>query len=178
MAAKAAGRTPRESLPGAAEHVVLMLPVVATVALIENVQSVTAAMSMYCPSQKSPPWGSPHLVVHAPVSVLTHELWHAAFAWTVHEPVQPSWHSVVQSVEPGCSWQPVVHSESQVDEQYDEQSSPLQPAMHPCSHSLVHSVLQVKLAGMLVQEAMQLLSQELVQLVDADSVHIVEHVVV
>jgi len=48
MAPSAAGRPPDRELPaGAAEQVVLRLPVVVVVRLSENVQSVTASMSMY-----------------------------------------------------------------------------------------------------------------------------------
>lgn len=88
MAKAAAGTPKRESLPGAAAQLVLRLPVV--VALIENVQSVTALTSMYWSSQKSPPLLSLHFVVHPPSSMLTQLSSHEMFAWTVQEPLQQS----------------------------------------------------------------------------------------
>jgi hypothetical protein len=178
IAAEAAGRTPRESLPEAAEQLVPRLPVVVVVASIGNVQSVTAEMSMYCPSQKSPPAGCPHFVVQALVSVLTHDWLHATFAWRAHDPPQRSWHLIAQSIASGCSWQPCVHSASQLDEQYDAQSLPVQPAMHPASQAFVHSLLHVTVGGVLVQAAVHLLSQARVQLAGTDSVHIAPHVAV
>jgi hypothetical protein len=178
MAARAAGTAPRVSPPGAAAQLVLRLPVVVVVTLSENEQSVIAPMSMYWPSQKSPPWGLPHLVVHPPVSMLTHDSSHEMFAWTVHDPLQQSWHSVVQSVEPGCSWHFCVHWESQLAEHSASQSLPLHPAVHPALQSVEHWSLHVKVAGVVVQAVLHLVSQVSVQVVDADSVHIAEHVVV
>jgi hypothetical protein len=71
------------------------------VTVIEKLQSVTAPMSMYWLSQKSPPEGCEHFVMQPPVSELVHDPSHMMFASTVQEPLQLSWHSVVQSVEPG-----------------------------------------------------------------------------
>ncbi len=155
-----------------------MLRLPEAVTLSENEQSVTAAMSMYWPSQKSPPWGSPHFVVHPPVSMLTQVWSQEMFACTVHDPLQQSWHSVVQSVEPGCSWQLWVHWVSQLAEQSAEQPSPLQPAMHPAWQSVVHWSLHEKVVGVVVQAVLHLLSQVFVQVVVAESVHIVAQVVV
>jgi hypothetical protein len=174
MAARPAGTLKRESPPGAAAHDVLTLPVVVTV--IENVQSVTAATSMYWSSQKSPPWGVSHFVVHPPVSVLTHDWSHEMFAWTEQDPLQQSWHTVVQSVDPGCTWQLSVHFASQCAEHSSEQPSPVQLAVHPASQSLLQCSWQLKVAGSVVHSVRHLVSQVFVQVVDADSVHIVEHV--
>jgi hypothetical protein len=59
------------------------------------------------------------------------------FAWTVHEPSQESWHTVVQSVEPACAWHFSVHCASQLDEHSEEQPSPLHPDMHRAWQSVV-----------------------------------------
>jgi len=73
MAPSAAGRPPDREVPaGDAEQVVLRLPVVVVVRLSEKVQSVTASMSMYWPSQKRPPFGPLHFVVHPPDCWVTH----------------------------------------------------------------------------------------------------------
>jgi hypothetical protein len=176
MAAMPAGKPNRESPPGAAAQLVLRLPVVVT--LSENEQSVTAAMSMYWLSQKSPPVGSLHLVVQPPVSELTHSWSHLMFAWTVQEPVQQSWHCVVQEVEPGFSLQLSVHWVSQLAEHSAEQLSPVQLDMHPAWQSVVHSSLQVKVAGLVVQAVSHLVWQVSVQVVTGVEVHIVEQVVV
>lgn len=174
MAAEAARRTPRESLPGAAEQ---LMPAVVVVSSIENVQSVAAEMSMNCPSQKSPPVGCPHFVVQASVSMLAHDASHA-FAWASHEPLQRSWHWVAQSLEAGGGWQPCVHSASQVDEQYDAQSLPVQPAMHPASQGVMHWLVHVYAGRVLMQAAVHWVSQALVQLARAGSAHIAPHVAV
>jgi hypothetical protein len=52
-------------------------------------------------------------------------------ASTVQEPVQLSWHSVVQSVEPGWAMQACAHCVSQLAEQSGAQLGPLQPLVHP-----------------------------------------------
>jgi hypothetical protein len=99
------------------------------------------------------------------------------FAWVVQDPLQASWHSVVQSVDPGCAWQLFVHSVSQLAEQSAEQPSPVQLAAHPAWQSVVHWSLHVKVVGVVVQAVWHWVWQESVQVVDADLVHSVEHVV-
>jgi hypothetical protein len=174
MAARPAGRL--NGVPGAAEHFVLRLPVAET--LSEKVQSVTAPMSMYWLSQKRPPEGCAHFVVQPPVSVVVHAESHMMFAWTVQEPLQQSWHSVVQSVEPGCTWQCSVHWVSQLAEQSAEHPSPVQLAMHPASQSVEQCSLQVKVVGLVVHSVLQLVWQVFVQVVDSEALHIVEQVAV
>jgi hypothetical protein len=97
---------------------------------MEKVQAVMSATSMNWPSQKSPPFGCPQRVVQLAWSMVEQSTSHATFAWTVHEPLQLSAHSVAQSVEPGCSWQRSVHCVSQLAEHVDEQLSPEHAAMH------------------------------------------------
>jgi hypothetical protein len=112
------------------------------------------------------------------VSWLTHVWSQETFACTVHDPLQQSWHSVVQSVDPGCSWQLSVHWASQLAEQFSEQSLPLQPATHPAWQSLVHWSLHVNVAGLVVHSVSHVFWQSFVQVVVAVSVHFVEQVVV
>jgi hypothetical protein len=121
------------SLRGEYAQCVLRLPVVVT--LMAKLQSSMAPTSMNWPSQKRPPFGVPQVVVQLACCVETQLTSHMMFAWTVHEPSQQSWHTVVQSVEPGCSWHFSVHFVSQLDEHSDEQPSPVHPAMHPDSQS-------------------------------------------
>ena len=92
--------------------------------------------------------------------------------------LQLSWHSVVQSVEPGCTSHFSVHCVSQLAEHSAEQSSPLQLAMHPAWQSVEQCSLQVKVAGLVVHSVLHLVWQVSVQVVVAVAVHIVEHVVV
>jgi len=129
MARAAPVKPERAWSPGAAAQLVLRVPVVVT--LSENEQSVTAPMSMYWPSQKRPPVDESHFVVHPPVSSLTQLSSHEMFAWTVHEPLQQSPHTVVQSVTPGCSSHFCLQCVSQPAEHSVTQSSPSQPALHP-----------------------------------------------
>ena len=53
------------------------------------------------------------------------------FAWTLQEAAQLSWHSVVQSVEPGWAVHCSAHSLPQLAEQSAAQSSPVQFIAHP-----------------------------------------------
>jgi hypothetical protein len=153
---------------------VLREPVAVT--LIAKVQSVTAPMSMYWLSQNSPPEGCWHFVVQPPVSALVQLTSHMMFAWTVQEPLQLSWHSVVQSVDPGCTWQCSVHWESQLAEHSAEQPSPVQPAMHPISQSLEQCSLQVNVVGLVVHSVLHWVSQVFVQVSVAEALHIAEQV--
>jgi hypothetical protein len=179
MAATPAGKPNGELSPGAAAaQLVLRVPVDDVFTLSVNVQSVTALMSMYWLSQKSPPEGSPHLVVQPPVSVLTQVSSQLMFACTVQDPVQQSWHSVVQSVEPWWSLQLSVHWVSQLDEQSAAQLAPVQLDMHPAWQSVEQWPSQVNVLGMVVHAVLQLVWQVFVQVVAAEAVHIVEQVVV
>jgi hypothetical protein len=59
------------------------------------------------------------------------------FACTVHDPLQESLQTVLQSVDPGCASHFCVHCASQLDEHCDEQPWPVQPDMHPAWQSEV-----------------------------------------
>ena len=65
---------------------------------LHDVMSLT---SMNWPSQKSAPLGSEQRVLQPPVRETEQSALHWIFACTLHDPLQLSWHSVVQSVEPG-----------------------------------------------------------------------------
>ena len=117
-------------------------------------------------------------MVHPPVCVFTHVWSQETFACTVHEPLQQSWHSVVQSVDPGFSWQLWVHWAPQLAEQSSEQLSPVQPDMHPAWQLLEHSSVHEKVAGFVVHAVLHVFWQSFVHVVVAESVHCVEQVVV
>jgi hypothetical protein len=178
MPARPAGRPNGESVPapGAAAQLTVLRVPGPVVTLIEKEQSVIAPTSMYWLSQNRPPEGCWHLVVQPPVSVVVQFRSQLMLASTVQEPLQLSWHSVVQSVDPGCSWQCSVHWVSQLAEHSAEQESPVQLAMHPASQSVEQRSLQVKVAGMVVQAVLHLVSQVSVQVVAALAVHSAEQV--
>ncbi len=71
MAAAPAGRPKGAPVPGAAAAQVVVRVPVPVVAVIENVQSVVAATSMYWLSQNRLPVDWEHLVVQPPVSMVT-----------------------------------------------------------------------------------------------------------
>jgi hypothetical protein len=96
----------------------------------------------------------------------------------VQEPAQLSWHSVVQSVEPGCSWHCCVHWASQFAEHSDPQLSPLQLLMHPAWQSVEQLSWQEKVVGVVVHAVLHFVSQVSVQVVVGVALHIAEHVAV